>query len=368
LLDEVPSHDVSALGADASQPRVWYAAAGDRLYRSLNDSEGWEQAILFAGHNIRVIRVHSDLPGRVAVVTQAPGDQPPDVLWLSDDCGESWKQAAQMSNSIDDLAWVVRAGTPALLMATQVGLYEIAIKADAVPVQIIVDEKKQDRGFYAVAVSTDSRGTANVAVASHVNEGIWLSMDNGLPHTFKQIGLTGEDARVLEAQEDGPRRFLWAGVRSPGFEEGKGCFRWDITNPDEGWVDYSRGWTGGSCLGLTFYGSRVIAATHHSGVLWTDSIKDPAQGSWQKSNVNCGLPLKEVDRFHPVASVAVDPSGRLLLAGGAQGIYRSNDGGQNYQTCSSAEFVDKVSLPDTWLFCSGEHDIDIVSEDETGGN
>jgi hypothetical protein len=24
-----------------------------------------------------------------------------------------------------------------------------------------------------------------------------------------------------------------------------------------------------------------------------------------------------------------------------------------------------VTIPDTWLFCSGEHDIEVVSEDET---
>jgi hypothetical protein len=273
-----------------------------------------------------------------------------------------------MPHAIDDLAWIVRAGSPALLMATAVGLYELAMAPDAVPVQIIVDPQKQDRGFYAVAVSTDFRGKANVAVAARVNEGIWLSMDNGLPHTFQNVGLKGEDVRIFEAQEDGPRRFLWAGVRSPGFEEGKGCFRWDLTNPEEGWVHYNRGWAGGSCLGLAFFGPKVVAATHHAGVLWTDSTKEAAQVSWQKADVNCGLPLKDVDRFHPVDAVAVDREGSWLLAGGVAGIHRSTDGGQKYETCSSAEFVDKVSLPDTWLFCSGQHDVQTVSEDETRGN
>ncbi len=368
LLDEVPDRDVTTVAADASQPGVWYAAAGERLFRSVNEGEGWEQTSLFAGERAKVIRVHSDLPGRVAIATQSTGDQPVSRVWLSADCGESWQQAAQMPNAIDDLAWISRAGVPSLLMATEVGLYEIAVEPDAVPVQIIVDEQKQDRGFYAVAVSADFRGRANVAVAARVNEGIWLSTENGLPHTFKQIGLKGEDVRVLEAQEDGPRRFLWAGVRSPGFEEGKGCFRWDLTNPEENWVAYNRGWAGGSCLGLTFFGPKVIAATHHSGVLWTDAMKDAAQVAWQKPDVNCGLPLKEVERFHPVDTVAVDPEGRWLLAGGAQGIHRSTDGGQKYENCSSAEFVDKVSLPDTWLFCSAEHEIETVTEDEPGGN
>jgi hypothetical protein len=368
LLDQVPDSNVSALAADASQPRVWYVVAGERLFRSVNDAEGWEQTAAFAGEQVVVIRVHPALPGRVAIATQGTGDKAGSSVWLSADCGESWRQAARMPHAIDDLAWITREGTPLVLMATEVGLYEMGIDSDAVPVQIIVDDAKQDRGFYAVAVSTDFRGKNNVAVAARVNEGIWLSMDGGLPHTFKQIGLKGEDVRTLEAQEDGPRRFLWAGVRSSGFEEGKGCFRWDLTNPEEDWVRYSRGWSGGSCLGLSFFGAQVLAATHHSGVLRIDSTKDPAQVSWQKSDVNCGLPLKEVDRFQPVDAVAVDPSGRWLMAGGATGIYRSSDAGQKYESCSSAVFVDKVSLPDTWLFCSGEHDIQTVGEDEAGGN
>jgi hypothetical protein len=368
LVDEVPDREITALAADESQPRVWYAAASGRLFRSVNDGEGWEQTCAFASDKVKVIRVQRDLPGRVALVTQSADEPAPSRVWLSADCGESWRQTAQMPHAIDDLAWIIRAGSPSLLMATAVGLYELAMTPDAVPVQIIVDPQKQDRGFYAVAVSTDFRGKANVAVAARVNDGIWLSMDDGLPHTFKNVGLKGEDVRVFEAQEDGPRRFLWAGVRSPGFEEGKGCFRWDLTNPEEGWVHYNRGWAGGSCLGLAFVGSKVIAATHHAGALWTDSTKEAAQVSWQKPDVNCGLPLKDVERFHPVDAVAVDPAGRWVLAGGVAGIHRSSDGGLNYQTCSGAEFVDKVSLPDTWLFCSGEHDIETVSEDETRGN
>jgi hypothetical protein len=71
-----------------------------------------------------------------------------------------------------------------------------------------------------------------------------------------------------------------------------------------------------------------------------------------------------VDRFHRVSAVAVDPDGRLLLAGGPEGIYCSKDGGAHYESCSSKEFVDAVTLPETWLFCSGEHEVILVSEDE----
>jgi hypothetical protein len=69
-----------------------------------------------------------------------------------------------------------------------------------------------------------------------------------------------------------------------------------------------------------------------------------------------------VDRFHRVNDLAVDPEGRWLLAGGPEGIYRSNDEGLHYESCSRKEFVDTVTLPETWLFCSGEHEIDIAGQ------
>lgn len=364
-VDEVPEKQVTAIAADASQPRVWYVGTADGLFRSVDDADGWEKSGNFPGENIQVVRTHPDLPGWVAIATQMSDDTPGARIWLSRDCGESWNSAAQMGQTVDDLVWIIRGGSPALLMATAGGLFELATAPDAVPVQIVVDGQKQDRGFFAVAVSADFRGNISVAVAARASEGIWLSTDNGLPHTFQPIGLKSEDVRVLEAQTDGPRRFLWAGARSPGFEEGHGCFRWDLTNPDEGWVSYSRGWTGGSCLGISFLGSQVIAATHHAGVLQSDATKDAA---WTAGGVNCGLPMKEVDRFQAIDAIAADPGGTRLLAGSEKGVHSSVDGGKTYQCCSSNEFVDRVSLPKTWLFCSGDHEITVVGEDEANGN
>ena len=40
------------------------------------------------------------------------------------------------------------------------------------------------------------------------------------------------------------------------------------------------------------------------------------------------------------------------------------DDGVTYQRCSSKVFTDKVTLPETWLFVSGEHTLDVVYEDE----
>jgi hypothetical protein len=65
-----------------------------------------------------------------------------------------------------------------------------------------------------------------------------------------------------------------------------------------------------------------------------------------------------------VDAVAARVEGDMILAGGVEGVYRSGDGGAGYENTSSRVFTRNVTIPDTWLFCSGEHDIQVVSEDE----
>jgi hypothetical protein len=50
------------------------------------------------------------------------------------------------------------------------------------------------------------------------------------------------------------------------------------------------------------------------------------------------------------------------MAGGAAGVYRSRDNAERYEQCSRSEFTDRVTLPDTWLFCSDEHDIEVTHD------
>lgn len=364
-LDEVPEKDVKCIKADASQPGIWYATSGEKLFRSVDDAAGWEVLLCCPGEEVRLVQSHARLPGRIAVTSRNATTKTDTKLWISGDCGETWGTSAQLGESIEDLAWIVRGTEPALLLATEGGLYELSMKEGSVPVQIVVDAKKQNRALYAVAVSTDIRGVSNVAVASRGGEGVWISTENGLPHTFSEIGLTGEDVRTLVVQEDGPRRFLWAGTRCAGFEEGKGCHRWDLTNPDGGWMNYADNWSGGSCLDLAFAGRFVFAGTHHAGVLRLDTGAATGAAIWENASVNCGLPLKEVDRFHPIESLDVPPGREHLLAATAVGILHSEDSGKSFQSCSNKEFVDSVSLPSTWLFCSGEHTITLMAPNET---
>jgi hypothetical protein len=251
-------------------------------------------------------------------------------------------------------------------MATSVGLYELAAQPGSSPVQVLVDPTNQTLGFYAVAVTTDVSGGVNVAVAAQNTRGVYLSSTGGSTNTFRYIGLRGEDIRELAVQHDGPRSFLWAGTAvSGGNDPGKGCFTWELRgsqDPPEGWQGFGKNWTGGTCRSITFVGTKVLAASHRAGVLQLDlHARDAA---WQVPDVGCGLPLRDPGRFYPILALAANPEAHLVLSGGARGVFRSEDGGKMYSSSSSKEFSDKVTLPATWLFVSGEHDISVVGEDE----
>jgi hypothetical protein len=73
--------------------------------------------------------------------------------------------------------------------------------------------------------------------------------------------------------------------------------------------------------------------------------------------------LRDRVRFHRVLTVAADTARGLILAGGEEGVFRSDDGGRRYRSVSQQEFADNVTLPPTWLFCSGEHSVTVVSAD-----
>jgi hypothetical protein len=60
--------------------------------------------------------------------------------------------------------------------------------------------------------------------------------------------------------------------------------------------------------------------------------------------------------------VALAAGKGLVLAGGSKGVFRRKGDGL-YENCSGAEVrPDSLPLPDTWLFCSGPHQIEAVSE------
>lgn len=365
LVDEVPDQEVNFIVADAFQPHTWHAAAGYAVYRSINDGVGWELTEPFPGEKVKLIRPHPKQPGLLALATELTGETAGYRIHVSRDCGDTWDMAAQTDFLINDLSWFP--SREVLLLATDAGLYELAVQAGAVPLQIVVDPASQQRGFYTVVVA-DVRGSINVAVAARDSEGVFLSEEEGRAGTFKEIGLKGENIRVLEVQRVGPRRFLWAGVTTPGFEAGKGCFRFELTSADVGWTAFDNQWRGGSCLRLAFLGDKVFAATFHAGVLWADASHGAANAVWQAPDVNCGLPMRDVEKFQRVGAIALDAPGEWLLAAGPEGVFRSRDAGVKYESCSKREFVDQVTLSETSLFCSGEHEILIGNDDESQGD
>ena len=365
LIDEVPDKGVVTIAADEFQPHTWYAGADGMLFRTINNGDGWEPSGVFDGEEIELVRVHPGKAGLIAVATNLATDTFGSRVHVSWDCGESWRNVAQLEFKAHDLAWLMREGVPVLLLATDKGLYELAMLPEASPVPVLVDPSNQSRGFYAVASTTTIRGAVVVAVAAQAIGGVFLSDRGGRSDSFKHVGLNGVDVRVLEMQQDGPRSFLWAGVAVGGNEPERGCYRIEIEVSADSWRNFVKGWNGGSCRALAFQGSKVVAATHHSGVIWLDSSKEDP--SWQSPTIRCGLPFREAkqDRiFQPVEAVAARVEDNMILAGGVEGVYRSSDGGASYENSSSRVFTRNVTIPETWLFCSGEHDIEVVSEDE----
>jgi Baseplate J-like protein len=375
IVDQVPNTTVTSIAADPTQPQTWYAGSNTTLFRSLNNGEGWEGMISFPNEPIDLIRAHPDHPGLVGVCTRLPNDGG-SRLHVSWDCGESWQTAADLQAlRVEGLAWTMRDTIPVLLMATVKGLYELELRPGGGPVQVNVDPAAQDLGFYAVAASKAVRGVMNVAVAAQNRRGVYLSKDGG--QHFQQIGLTGEDIRELAVQYDGNRSFLWAGTfTSGGDDPGKGCFRWELIflgDPPDRWQSFGSGWTGGSCKAIAFLGKKILAASHRSGVMWLEPERDP---TWHAPAVTCGLPLRDPGRFQPVDTVDAvmgDPAARppkvpVLMAGGVQGVFRSVDEGLAYNETSNSVFTERVTLPQTWLFVSGEHNIEVVSEDEANRN
>lgn len=364
FVDDVPSANIAALAADAFQPRTWYAGRGDTLFRSLNDGAGWEPAGRFAGETVRAVEAHPMLPGHLAVSTKTEAGEW--RLHLSADCGETWPWA-QGADPIQDMAWSVRDGKPLLLLlATEKGLRTL-VPGEGPNPMLVADGLTS---FTAVAAVRDERNRMNIAVAADNNGGVYLSQQDGAPGSFELLGLKGEDVRGLTAQSGA---ILWASLASAGADPGKGAFSLDLNAlkpASRDWKLWGKGWKGGYCRSLAFDGSQVYAATNSEGVLRLDT-SDP-NAAWTPPPFKSGLPEREGGILQPVRAVAVNAAGapaqgpRIVMSAGDDGVHRSLDGGQAYENAAAGEF-ETVTLPGTWLFCSGAHEIEARSEDEVLG-
>lgn len=374
-LAEVPDADATDLVRAEGQDGTWFVAQNATWFRTTNHAEGWEACGHFDGEPVRAAATWPlatagrgaglSLPGHVAVATDHGGGC---RIRVSTDLGTSWTTVADLGFGVNDLVWLDRGGTPTLLAAGTKGLYEIPLAPGAVPIPNLVDAQQPDRGFHAVAAFTDVRGRVGVAVAAEAAGGIWLSSTAGAPDSFRLVRPPGEEIRSLSVQYDGPRVFLWAPRAAPE-GDGTGCLRLaidelgsvDVPTLSGSWQELSKGWTGGSCWMVRVVGGTAFAASQSGGVLALElGTTDP---TWVAPDVNCGLPLRDRRRFTPLAAVsgAVRPDGtKVVLTAGAGGVQRSLDGGATWRSCSSRLVDDVVTLPPSWLFCSGEHRVEVV--------
>jgi hypothetical protein len=295
----------------------------------------------------------------VAVATRA-ADGAASTIHVSDDIGETWRQVGGLDVAITDLAWMGGGTVPTLLVATDRGLYQLPLLRDAAPVQVVVDAEHPELGFYGVEAFPDERGDWWVAVAAQVERGVYLSGGGGRLDGFRLVGLAGEDTRTLAVQLDGSATWLWAGLGEAAPDQpGRGAMRARLFEADVRWEPAATGWTGGTCWAVAFGTGSAFAATQSAGVLRLDL--GTAGAAWQPLEVNAGLPLRDRTRFQPVRTLATG-DGSLVLAGGTAGVHRSTDDEhRSWRPCDHRRAQEVVTIPDTWLLCSGAHEIEVVT-------
>jgi len=382
IADDMPTGEITSIAIDEHQPRMWYAACGSILYRTVNGGDGWEAMHDFttgdgsADEVVSVVRSSRKHPGRIAVVTRFSdiNEKLVTKLYQSADCGETWTFVNRSSFRVRDLAWSDRNGVPLVFLATDGGLWELLLNSEAGPVQVPVTDKA-DQGFVAVVTHEDVRGVLYVAVAASDMGGVYLSRAGG---AYAQVGLSGRDIGELAIQRENVRAFLWAGLTIPGTGAVPGgALRYELLPdaPAEGWVEFLDGWKGGSLLAIGFApDGTVLAGTHSKGVVW---LPPGTKRRWRVPKDDVGVPVRgeeiagtgERDRdLHPIATLGVDATG-TIAAGTIRGVFRALEPAGRYVAVTfrnefPPELREFVTLPPTWLFRSGEHVVAVKSEDE----
>jgi|GEM_PF-351800 len=388
-VDRAPDGAVAQVEADCFQRGTWFATCRNYLYRSQNDGFGWELVGEFplpgeqtaSELEVRLVAASRHKAGLVAtgVAELHEGRLEQYRIYFSSDCGATWRNAWNPNSEVHDMAWIVRDGVHILLLATDDGLFEIGdvqdpkgwlvpLRASAGNPPVLAVEAVVVMGVMTVAVA------AGVAGSEGGGGGVFLSRDGGKRDTFRGVSDSKrKDIRSLAFHRIGSRTWLYAGVLAIGTAAGNGCLRWELTIKEEGLVRETEklgevvGWKFGSCYDLSPMGSRMYAGTFRGGVVSIDGSAGVLK--WQAA----GEPKNREDgRIVPVRSIATTPDSRsnapgrddVLLAAMDRGIYHSLDGGERYAECSQREFREQVTIPDTWLFCSGAHEVEVIGEEQ----
>lgn len=363
VVDEVP-RDVTALVHDPHQGDTWFCAGDSRVFRSLDDAAGWELIADWPDEQVEGLANAEGCPGLVLAISRV-GTSESSRVHLSRDYGETWENMAEFSFHVED-ACVGSSATPGggnavAFFATDNGLFRLELAAGAVPESILVEATAPAKPFYAVEVVSAPGSDLQVAAAAQELGGIYLSFQGGKAGTYQALGMKGVDIRRLRVQRTPGRRFLLTGAFAVGDDAGAGVSRLELLPyqiSPEGWQTVGTQWVGGSCRDLVALGDRVYAASAKSGI--TVGETGPKQPPWRAAAVDCGLPLREVGRFEPVLSVAGQND--LLLAGCVGGVFASRDA-RHWKHASGQVFSERISLPRTWLFAPGEHEMTVRYDD-----
>lgn len=369
IVDEAPADGVALVASDSSQPGTWFAAAEDGLFRSLNDGSGWERCATDLQQQATVLEIHPSKPGALAIVTNADDGS---IVQASRDCGESWTTFAKTSFDVTSVAWTEIDGVDSLLVGSTKGLFLLALEPGSSPIPIEVAPDDHDLGFSRVVAISSPRGGVLVAVAAHQTRGVYLSHGGGRSGSFKHVGLSDKVVETLRLRRRGPEVEVWAGMTADGNTGGTGVSSLRLRGDDlapQAWIDHIVGWRGGSCRSLAFVHDAVLASTHGAGVLRLELAGE--HRTWESVDVACGLPLREPGRMHPVLALAASGSG-TLLACGERGLFRARYNGDRWREEGGWRPVgqhrftesDHVTLPDTYLLVSGEHELELLSEEQ----
>lgn len=368
-----PEKEVVSICFDPFLSSSWYAVCKNELYRSVNNGLGWElQSMGEIGRNLKNSDSFKGIEpceiqeGCFAVISTSSASNKSSVIFTLDN-GDSWSKK-EFAFIVRDIAWAGKRDQLYLLLATDRGLYKLPVVAPFLPEEVeLCKEEPSPLGLYAVKRMQCFGGQEYVIVASQNRNGVYISSTGSQSGEFKRIGFKGKDIRTIALEQDGNRYFLWLGETVIGNEEGNGIYRLELAEnqlEEKNICTYGNGWKGGSCKSIAVFGSRVISATHRSGILTIE--KDHPNDEWQLSDIDCGLPVRDIDRiFAPIESIAVNGDHTLLMIGGPNGIYSTTDA-NFWSKNSDRRHGQKITLPPEWLFCSDNHKIQVIELNEKG--
>ncbi len=370
-----PQNNCRALATDNHQPDTWYSSSGNSLFRTVNNGKGWEKINEFENEISKILPYPlkamslTENNGLLAVVIKNKAKT--DQIHISHSCGENWNYELSIKfKSINDIAWLEKNTGPYLLIATHDALYEYTIRAGSVPIKILVDQQNHDLRIDAISTRQEGNDGGIVAVFSSKENGqVYVSRNGGTDKSFQKFSnnpWSPGEVSSLVIQKRGPHHYLWVLLKKMPNQTGNACYRRHISlsgEDHEGWVKLLKGWKAGNCHSLAFYESLVFAASEDHGIVFMDL--DRKVPEWNILTQNGKLDLEATSKLGEPELVVANQNNGLLMVAGKKGVFLSKDKAKNFKNCSRSFFNDEITIPENWLFCSAEHDIEVELEYES---